>query len=115
MNRLIIEGIPPWDGQYDFPDFGLTNDELYRVKIVSRGLRAGELLDALDANDTAAFVGFATAILERHGKGVDPEDLWKASVGSIRIELGVDDALPPTQPQSDGSSSGNATSSGAGS
>ena len=112
MNHVVIEGVPPWDGRYEFQDFGLTNDELYRVKVVSRGIRAGELIDALDASDTAAYVGFAVAILERHGKAVNPDDFWNAPVGSIGIELGADDADPPTQPQSEEGSTGNKPSSG---
>jgi hypothetical protein len=113
VSAVIITGVPPWDGRYDFDDFGLTNRELFRVKVVSEGIRASELIEALDANDTAAYVGFAVAIMERHGKNVDPKDLWDAPVGSISIDLGTaDDADPPTPIATAEGSSGSDASSG---
>jgi hypothetical protein len=97
---LTLEGVQPWDGRYEFPDFAFTNRELYEIKKLS-GIRAGELIEALDANDTAAFVGMAVVVLARHDKIVDPDDLWNAPVGSIVLEIVADDdADPPTPPPS---------------
>lgn len=86
MMTLVINGAPPWDGRYEFEDFAFTNMELYEIRQLS-GLRAAELIDALDANDTAAYVGVAMVILKRHGHRLLAEDLWDAKVGSIQIEL----------------------------
>jgi len=98
MTNLVVDGVPPWDGRYDIPDWYFTNRELYRIKEVSGGIRAGELLEALDANDSAAFVAVAVVVLGRHGKQVDPDDLWDAKVGGIKIDLGEADADSPPSP-----------------
>ncbi len=109
--KIIINGAPPWDGEYPFDDFSFTNRELYDIKQLC-GIRAGELIEALDANDTGAYVGVAMAVLKRHGKLLEPDDLWNADVGSIRIDLGSDDADPPTQPASEEKPSETEISSG---
>ncbi len=109
--KLIVEGAPPWDGEYQFDDFSFTNRELYDIKLLS-GLRASELIEALDANDTSAYVGVGMVVLARHGKQLEPDDLWNAKVGSLRIDLGGDDADPPTQTASEGKPSETETSSG---
>ena len=95
MIVLTLEGVAPWDGRYELADFGFTNRELFEIKKLS-GIRAGELIEALDANDTAAFVGVAVVVLARHGKTIDPDDLWNAAVGSIVLDIVADDADPPT-------------------
>ena len=117
MIVLTLEGVQPWDGRYEFPDFGFTNRELFEIKKLS-GIRAGELIEALDANDTAAFVGMAVVVLARHGKIVDPDDLWNAPVGSIVLDIEAD-ADPPTpppsgsdMPPSDDTSGGSSTAGG---
>lgn len=113
--KVVIDGVPPWDGRYDLPDWFFTNRELYDIKIISGGVRAGELLEALDANDTAAYVGVGVVVLARHGKVVDPDDLWLAPVGSITIDLERDAAVPPSEPPSGGETSDATDSSGSGS
>lgn len=93
---LVIEGIAPWDGDYEI-DWSFTNQEFYDIKTISRGVRPGELLEALDAKDTAAFVGLAVVRLGRDGKRVDPDALWHAPAGCISIRIddeGEDDAVP---------------------
>ncbi len=114
MPKLIINGVPPWDGDYPFDDFAFTNRELYEIKQLC-GIRAGELIEALDANDTGAYVGIGMVVLKRHGKLLEADDLWNANVGSIRIDLGSDGADPPTQPASEEKPSETDTSSGGGS
>lgn len=114
MPFIVVEGIPPWDGRYEFEDWQLTNRECHRIKEIC-GTRAGELLEALDSNDRGAFVALAAVIMERHGQRFDVDELWDAKAGSIRVDLGSD-AGPPELPNSgDGSSepSGNDDSSGA--
>lgn len=110
LTAVVLEGVQPWDGTYDLGDFQFTNRELHRIKEIS-GLRAGELIDGLEQNDTGAYVGIAVVALARQGKQVAPDVLWDANVGSIRLLL-EDDADPPTTPASGPSSSGNSGSSG---
>lgn len=103
--KIIIDGTP-YEGEWDLPDFFFTNRELHRIKVVSDGIRAGELIDALEANDTSAFVAVATVAVERTGKKVDPELLWDAPVGSITLRFEEDVADVPLDDQSgDGPSS----------
>lgn len=99
MPAVVIKGCSPWDGTYEFDDFAFTNRELFEIKKLS-GIRAGELIEALEANDTAAYVGVGIIVLARAGKVVDPDDLWNAPVGSIALELNGngDVADPPTTP-----------------
>jgi hypothetical protein len=111
MPTLVIEGAAPWDGRYEFSDFGFTNRELYRIKQLS-GIRAGELIEALEANDTSAYVGVAMVVLGRVGKMPDPDTLWNANVGSIVIDLDGGVADPPTPPDSGGETSDGDGSSG---
>ena len=108
--KLIVDGVPPWDGEYQFDDFSFTNRELYDIKQLS-GLRASELIEALDANDTSAYVGVGMVVLRRHDMKLEADDLWNAKVGSIRIDIG-DDADPPTQTASEEKPSETETSSG---
>lgn len=105
MPALILEGVQPWDGQYPFDDWLFTNRELHRIKQVS-GIRAGELLDALEANDRAAYVAVAVMLLEREDHRVDPDVFWDASAAAIRIRLDDDAEAsggdPPDQPPTGG-------------
>ncbi len=113
MNHVVIDGIPPWDGRYPFDDFSFTNRELYDIKLLC-GIRASELIEALEANDTSAYVACANVVMRRAGTQVDIDDLWNAKVGSITIELGsADDADPPTQ-SADGSETNETDSSSGG-
>ncbi len=116
MPALIIGGCGAWDGRYEFDDFAFTNRELYEIKQLS-GVRAAELIEALEANDTAAYVGVAVALLKRQGKIPDADDLWDAKAGSLRIELNGDgaDADPPTIPASSGEPGSAGSGSGEGS
>lgn len=121
MTAVVISGCPPWDGRYEFDDFSFTNRELYDIKQLS-GIRAGELIEALEANDTSAYVGVALVVLRRHGHAADPDTLWKAKVGSITLDIGDEDAgegdavPPPTpldgKPESESDGSGHVSESG---
>ncbi len=102
MPHLVIDGVfPAWDGRYEFPDFSLSNGELYRIRQIS-GVRAAELIEALEANDTAAYVAFADVMLTRHGVTFELQYLWNAKVGSLSLDMGEDDADPPPQPLESG-------------
>lgn len=110
--KLIVKDCAPWDGDYEFDLFALTNRELHKVKLISEGVRPGELAEALDANDTGAFVGVASVVMEQHGLNVDPEDFWQAKVGSLTLQLGVS-SDPPTTLEGDAVPSETTNGSGA--
>lgn len=116
MNKpdtVVIRGLLPFDGDYPFdivrmvlspgdPEF-MTYREWHTVKTMS-GVRAGEIMDALDAGDTSLNLALVAVILRRAGRAVDENDLWDAP-GSTEIRVRVDwaarqtkadDAVPPT-------------------
>ena len=114
--KIVIDGIPPWDGSYEFEDFNFTNREFFRIKEIS-GIRAGELIEALEAGDTGAYVGVAAVVLTAQGKILqgDVDALWNGPVGSITLDLRDGVADPPTQTGSENEPSPSDGSSGSGS
>lgn len=118
MDKLIIEG-SPYAGEYDCDDISdfvssLNMGELHRIKKLT-GLRAGEFGEAFDTGDSDLTVGIAAVVLERNGKRVVDDLLWKAT--AIRVSIGddgeEDDASPPDgtpSPTPSGGSSGKRTS-----
>lgn len=116
MNHLVVDGCPPWDGEYPF-EFTFTNAELHVIKQSSvlpgsdvQGIRGGELMEAIWAEDSGAYVGLAVVVLARHGKTVTPSDFWEADRTAIKIRLG--DAGPPEVTPSGSEQSENTGSSG---
>jgi hypothetical protein len=116
--KLIIEKLPPYDGSYPIDVTGFTGRQLHLIKSIS-GVRAGEILDALQAGDYDLVVAFTVIVLQRAGKSVNPDDILDAEVGAITVKM--DDAevveRPPTSPPTSGdeSSSGGPSNSSAGS
>ncbi len=107
--------VKPWEGVYEIEDWRLTQRELNDIKVVS-GVRAGELIEALFANDRAAVVGLTVVILKRNGIAATPDDLWDTRADEIVLDFGqAADADPPTQTASEGKPSESETSSGDGS
>ncbi len=117
-DKLIVTGIPGLDGEYQcnltdmalegFPE-SLTNREGHRVKVMA-GVRAGELLEALNAGDNDVFLAFAAIILTRRGKRFDEAVLWDAPMGvGVSFDIAsrddgtdeVDPPLPAASGQSD--------------
>ena len=97
MNKLIIEGVPPYDGTHEFEDFAsFTNRELHRIKKMT-GIRVGEFSEALGAGDNDLLVALATVILERNGITVNDDILWDADAGAITMDFTTEDAEDPTQ------------------
>jgi hypothetical protein len=113
--KLVVKGVAPWDGEYDFDSFtDGTNREYHRIKEIS-GVRAGELIEALGAGDTGAWVGFALMILARHDKHALPDEFWDAPENAIdwKVDEPVGDvADPPTVPPSGSEPSDSPGSSG---
>ena len=108
-DKLIIEGVPPWDGEYDF-DIRFTMRELHTVKTIS-GIRGAEVAEAVAYRDAAATVAIAVVILARHGKLASPDDFFDADQSCIRFAFGEDDADPPAEtPPSSGDETDTAAS-----
>lgn len=97
MDKVVIQDIPPYDGEYDIDIGTLTNRELHTIKNVTK-LRGGELAEGLVTLDTDVFVGIAYIALQRHGQDPLADLLYDATIGKIRLELGYDD-VPPSMPQ----------------
>ena len=95
MDKVVVNGVPPWDGEYEF-DGSLKNRELHRIKKIT-GIRAGELGEALVSGDTDILVALAVVAIERTGKTVDVDDFWNAEVGSIDYVSEEDEASPPDE------------------
>lgn len=97
MPTIKIEGVPPYDGEYDLAmDF--TNREFHTIKQIS-GIRAGELEEAMQKRDTDLIVALAVNALRRAGRNVSIEALWDAPTGKIVLDLtdlaGSEAATPP--------------------
>jgi hypothetical protein len=124
VNWLVIEGVKPYDGRYEFDleNNELTTREWGWIKRLS-GYLPLTLEEGLMGADPELFACFAVLMLRRAGKvsNTDVQELFDrvcdAPFGStIRLEADdteeaeADDAGPPA-----GSSSGNEPSSGDGS
>lgn len=126
MDTLTVSGVGRHlDGAYDCdvvslidvssPD-ALTVREAEEVKSLS-GARGNEIAASFIAGDMACRMALAVIILRRHGKDVDPSDLWDKPIGAMRFDLGpvvAEDADPPTvggeTPSRNGGESGRQTS-----
>lgn len=103
MDKVVIEGIPGYSGEYEFDTSRvLTHGEMHIVKRIA-GVRAGEVDDAIAAGDTDMVIALAVIALKRSGKQVVEDMLWDAPTGSITYVGEGDDADPPAEaPSSDG-------------
>jgi hypothetical protein len=114
VDKIKIEGIPPYDGEYEFDVSYFTNREFHVIKRMA-SVRGAELLEALNAGDTDLFVALAAIALKRAGKIVHEDALWDAPPSAITFVDG-DDEVPPAEAQktspNDVSSSGQTESSG---
>ena len=103
MIKIIIDGCPPYDGEYelDSGDPNFTNGELRKIK-KETGIIASELGQAIVAGDQDAWVGVTMILLERSGKFpvVVPEILWDAPASAIRIDETADDDDASADPNS---------------
>lgn len=96
MDKIVITGIPPYDGEYPF-EGNYTMRELHTIKRLAN-VRAGELMDALEAGDSDIVVAAALIALQRAGKNPDENDIWDAQMGAIQLVAGEepDDPANPT-------------------
>lgn len=105
VDKFIIAGVPPFDGEHPIDLGTLNGHELHRIKLVA-GVRANELDEALVAGDYDVFVTLAAIALERNGHpqaDAAVEALMQATAGKLRFELadrlnGDGDGADPPQP-----------------
>ena len=99
MPKIIIEGVPGLDGEYEFA-LTFTHRDFRTIKQVS-GIRANEVMDALNAGDMDLVVALAEIALQRAGVPHTVDDLWDAEAGSITMDYSADEveeSPPPTAP-----------------
>lgn len=106
--KIVLTDLKPYDGEYPLEIETLTMNDLRTVKRLS-GVRAGEIGDALGANDTDVILALAVVAADRAGKTLSEEKLWNAQFGSIKLiidegaEEGADAEVPPAvEPQTTG-------------
>lgn len=108
--KIVIKGVSPWDGEYELPEgLAFKNTECHRIKQIC-DVRAGDLIDALEAGDAGAYVAVAAVAIDRTGVKVDLNDLWQAEIGCITIDARADG--PPTPSVDEGAPSETESSSG---
>lgn len=85
MPKLVVQGIPPYDGEYEVSPTGLTNRDLHTIKQIS-GVRAGELEEAFEAGDNDLVVAMTVITLRRNGfPNVTADAIWDAEAGQIQL------------------------------
>jgi hypothetical protein len=113
--KLKIEGVPPYDGDYNLDIAAFTGTELHTIKEIS-GVRAGELQEGLQAGDYDLVVAFTVIVLQRAGRDVDPAEIMAATVGAITVDLQTEievvDERPPASPGPNGMTGGEPNGSG---
>jgi hypothetical protein len=95
-DHILITGIPPYDGEYPLDLSYFTMRELRSIYRISE-LRGIEISEAIMVGDARIVVALACLALERDGKAVDPEDLWDARAGQLKLVFAEDDADPPAR------------------
>lgn len=103
MPTIVID-TPRIKGSYPL-DLVFTHRDFSTIKRVS-GVRANEVMDALNAGDLDIVVALAMIALQRAVVPFHEHDLWDAPAGSITLEIEEEeDADPPAQelsPESEG-------------
>lgn len=116
MAKLIINDIPELAGEYEL-DLNFTHRDFRTIKQVA-GVRANEVMDAIEAGDLDIVVALAEIALQRAGVQHSVEQLWDAQAGSLVLDFespeeAAEDPPPSAdEPRSDvgSESSGDSTS-----
>lgn len=90
MARIKIEGVAGFDGEYPFEPGDFTYDDWNLIKQAS-GVRAGELIEALGANDITVVPALAVIAVRAAGKVVTLDYFRNQKAGSITLDLGGDE------------------------
>lgn len=114
MPKIAITGIPGLDGEYEL-EMVFTHRDFRTIKQVA-GVRANEVMDAIEAGDLDIIVALAEIALRRAGRAHTIDDLWDSEAGNISLDVTDEEvASPPTQPAVEPRSDGGSESSGNGS
>lgn len=113
MDKFVVAGIAPFDGEYPIDIGSFTMRELQIIKRMSK-VRAGELEEAFAAGDSDLILAIAVIAVRRNGKAWEAfEQLaWESELGAITFEGGEDedeagtsgDAVPLIPPRPSDSS-----------
>ena len=114
MPKIVITGAPGLDGEYPL-DLVFTHRDFRTIKQVA-GVRANEVMDAINAGDLDIIVALAEVALRRAGKSHSIEDLWDSEAGNISLDVTDTEEDPENPPllAEDEKSDGDIESSGNG-
>lgn len=118
--KVVIQNVPPYDGEYPLDLSHMTNREVSTIKRIS-GYTPLEWGDAGDRGDSDIIIAFAVVALTRTGRflpKVNEDVLWDADMGRIDIDTSDDEeaaeASPPpvSEPSATSEPSGSAGNDG---
>lgn len=94
MPKVVID-TPRIQGEYPL-DLAFTHRDFSTIKRIA-GVRANEVMDALNAGDLDIVVAIAMIALRKANVPFHEHDLWDAPAGSITVEFdeGEGDVDPP--------------------
>lgn len=97
MPKVTIDSLYNLDGEYEL-DLVFTHRDFRDIKKIA-GVRANEVMDAVNAGDMDIIVAIAAIALRRAGKQFDVEQLWDAEAGRITLDFSDQEveANPPTE------------------
>ena len=97
MASVTIDGVDPYNGTYPL-DLAFSFRDFREIKKIS-GIRAAEVMEAIEAGDLDIVIALASIALRRAGVTHDPEVLFDAQVGSIEIDFDEEEAEVVEDPQ----------------
>lgn len=109
MPKVIISGIAGLDGEYEL-EMRFTHRDYRTIKQLA-GVRANEVIDALNAGDMDIIVALAAIALRRAGQQYQDDALWDSETGAITMdfsdsEVGANDPLSAGGESATGGGSG---------
>lgn len=95
--KVIVNGVPPYDGEYDIDFARLTNGQIHTIKRIS-GYTPIEYVSAGERGDNDFLVAIAIAAVERSGlhPKIHEQAFWNSEAGGIDIIPEEAEADPPT-------------------
>ncbi len=99
MPKIVIKDVPGLDGEYEL-DLAFTHRDFRTIKQLT-GVRANEVMDALEAGDLDIIVAIAEIALQRAGKQHSVEQLWDAQAGSLVLDVEDMEAEASPPPSAD--------------
>ena len=98
MPKVVIKDVPGLDGEYEL-DLTFTHRDFRTIKQTA-GVRANEVMDAINAGDLDIIVALAEIALQRSGKPHSVEQLWDSEAGSITLDVSADEEVEEETPSS---------------